>query len=129
MPLQLPQNTELAWDLRTFYAYIVGPNLMRIAEAREAEDFIKYWHALNDLYIVIAHKIKKKKDETEDWKTLMKKTLVVLHKYNAAFNGKDKSAEAKHEIWVVLADLEKYLYKKMDEANLFGGKKFVEGLI
>ena len=134
--MQMPQSSELAWDLRTFYAYIVGPNLISIAEARQEENYTKYWHALNDLYVVISHKIKPKKTDVEadgktavTFDTLSKKALAVFNLYPEAFNGKSTDPKQKQLIWQALAEIEKYLYAKMDDAGLFGKGRIVEGLI
>lgn len=122
-------NTEMAWDLRTIYAnFIVAPILVEISDARARYDFLAYWKKLNDLYVVIAHKIKPKEKE-ENFIELKKATQLIIQKYEPAFLGQDHTPENMGKIEEALTKVEMYLYQKMQEADMFGAKKYVEGLM
>jgi hypothetical protein len=122
-------NGEMSWDLRTIYAnFIVAPNLIEIAEARGRQDFQTYWKKLNDLYIVVAHKIEAKEDKDKPFKVLQKAAADIITKNLLVFEGKAENSKASYEIDKALNDIEMYLYKKMGESDMFGAKKYQENL-
>jgi hypothetical protein len=117
---------DMPWDLRTIYAnFIVGPSLFDMEQAHKARNFQKYWEELHNLNVVVRHKIKSKenKDKKDTFEELKKKALTVINKYPGAFLGTDHSAQAMQQILDALEAMEMFLYEKMDEAKLFGGKK------
>ena len=124
-----PQNSEMSWDLRTIYAnFIVAPTLINIADARTRQDFGAYWKYLNDLYVVVAHKIGPKEDSKETFLTLKQAAANIIKANEATFEGNDTTPTKMYAIDKALNDMEMYLYKKMAEADMFGAKRFQENL-
>lgn len=121
---------NLAYDLRQRYAKIVGDHLEDVAIARKNNLYGDYFTALDDLYTIVKHKFKvDKKDKTDKYMELKKKCIEVANKYPASWTGKSNDGNAIAEIEKVLRAIEMYLYMKMDEANMFGSKRDVEGLV
>ena len=120
------QNGDMPWDLRTIYAnFIVAPDLVECREARVNRDFQRYWQCLNNLYVIIAHKIKEKTKEGEkdEYKTLRDKAINVLNANIAIFQGQDHNPKGMEEVLNALQDIEMFFYRKMEEAKMFGGQK------
>jgi len=121
-------DNSLAYDLRQKYAQIVGFHLEDIAIARKAKRYPDYFHALEDLYVIVEHKFKKA-SYIEDYKKLKEKAIGLINKYPSAYCGESTNAEEVGKIAQALKDMERFLYEKMDEANMFGSKRELEGLI
>lgn len=134
---------DLAYDLRSYYAKIVGEHLIDVAFARKSLTFPDYLSALDNLYVVVKHKLKegkkakKKKKEGEETKDeveetyddLRKKAVDVINKNDGVYKGVAQDDAGYAEIDNALRSMEMYLYKKIDEANMFGAKRETEGLI
>lgn len=125
---------ELAYDLRTFYAKIVGFHLVYVADARKNKQYHRYWNELRDLEVVVAHKMKEKDKDgvllldkynvlVANAKAMIKKHSLIY--YNAKPNASDKDRE---ELEDALYAVEKFLYEQMDDASMFGSKRNVQGL-
>lgn len=113
-----PEGTELAYDLRQIYAKLVGDHLNDIASARKADNYSMYFRALKDLYIIVQHKFSD--DDRKDYKVLMTKASEIANKYSMEFTGEVKDSKNCAMIEEVLNEIEMFLYKKTDEANIFG---------
>lgn len=136
------QTKELAYDLRQGYAKLVGEHLIDIAYARKERNYPKYFKDLEDLYTIIAHKISDveekerknlKKDEKEKYKNYEKLRSEFIKHANDfpqayAIKKEDKNPEHVGKIEGSLRAIERYLYRMMDKAKMFGGKGFSEGL-
>jgi len=119
----MADNQELVWDLRIIYAnFIVAPTLVDIAEARKIGNFQKYLKSLDDLYVVIQHKIKSKEKKEPGYPELRQEALKTIKKFEGAFIEADASSQGNYEIGAALQKLEMYLYEKMEEAKMFGGR-------
>lgn len=112
-------HTELAYDLRQIYALLVGEHLKDIAEKRKSMDYYNWFKALEDLKTEVAHKFKKD-DDIEKYDELVKKISAVANKCEDTWIGKSRIADDVNKIEKVLRDLEQFLYKKMEEAKMFG---------
>lgn len=120
---------ELAYDLRQSYSIIVGEHLQRVAEFRMEKNYPKYFDSLEDLYTVVSHKFKKnKKEETTTYEELKKEAIDIFNKNIGAYNGSSTNTKGVSEVESVLRMIERFLYKKMDKAKMFGAKDVDEGL-
>lgn len=119
---------ELAYDLRAYYANIVGQHLIDVAIARKEGKLGDYFKTLEDLYVVVKHKIKNKKKEVDHYPELMRKALEIIKKNEDVFTGNSSDAEGYYAILKALRRIETYLYRQMDEAKMFGGARETEGL-
>lgn len=113
-----PEGTELAYDLRQIYAKLVGDHLNDIASARKADNYSVYFKSLKDLYIIVQHKFSD--DDRKEYKVLMTKASGIANKYSMEFTGEVKDPKNCAMIEEVLNEIEMFLYKKTDEANIFG---------
>lgn len=123
---------DLAYDLRQIYAKIVGEHLQDIALARKSDKYHIYYKALKDLHIIVSHKIKDdkkaEKSEKEYYNDLIKKTVEVANKHPQEWLCKSSNPEACAEIEQALNKIEMFLYKKIDDAKMFGGGGKIPGL-
>ena len=133
-----PTAEELAYDLRQRYAKIVGDHLEDVAIYRKERNYPEYFRALEDLYVIVNHKFKKekkekKKEKEEDkektYLDLRKELIKIANENSNAWSGGTEEPTEIANIENALRSMEEYLYKKMDEAKMFGGKSEQEGLI
>ena len=142
--------TELAYDLRQKYAEIVGMHLEAVAYARLEEDYPDYFKALENLFTIIRHKFKKKKEEGDDYegdtqdkeedkdkekkspidkyKELKKVAIGFANKYQNTFLGRTQTPKEKSEIFGSLRSIEMFFYEVMDKAKMFGSTGYNEGM-
>ena len=137
------QTEDLAYDLRQRYAKIVGDHLEDIAYFRKLKDYPNYFNSLVDLYTIIEFKFKERKTskskpslKLEVLKQLVKEfddlenDIIKISNNNIdTWLGKSQDTTAIAQIEGALRTIERYLYYKMNEANMFGSKREIEGLI
>ena len=90
-----------------------------------------YFKCLEDLYTIVAHKIKlnkNKKDSKESYETLKKTFFDISSKNRDAYLGTSQSSEKVLEVENSLREIERYLYSVMDKANMFGSMRDDSGL-
>lgn len=118
----IDNGETLAYDLRQRYAEMVAEHLIDIALKRKAKNFPAWFSALEDLEVVIAHKFKKNKkvDDGAGYEELKQVAINTANKYNQAFLGRTHDPQHIAEIKKSLHDIEKFLYKVMDNAKMFG---------
>jgi len=139
-------SQDLAYDLRQRYAKIVGDHLEDLAIHRRERKYSDYFRALEDLYTIVKHKFKNKttkikvivrkegaKDEIKEkvisYTSLRVKAIEVSNDFPNAWSGAGMETEEIAEVEKALRAIEMFLYAKMDEANMFGSKRELEGLI
>ncbi len=132
----MEQQTEIAQDLRQTYSIIVSQHLIDVAEARKEKNYSHYFNALDDLYTIIKHKFKrkikkgkKKVKAINKYPELKNNFIKISNKYVNAYSGKSNNPKEVFEIENSLKRIERYFYKKMDEAKMFGSKRDMQGLI
>lgn len=118
---------DLAYDLRQYYAKIVGEQLAEVSEARKADNFYVYFKTLEDLHTIIKHKFKHEKEDEAAYNNKVKEITKLANASPNAWGGRDKG-EKYAEIENALRDIEMFLYKKMNDAKMFGTSGRVEGL-
>lgn len=121
-------DVTLAYDLRQRYAKLVGDHLEDVTYHRKNRDFPSYYNSLDDLYVVVAHKFKDTKKSPDKYQDLIKELIILANKYPQAWIGNNSNSQQVTEIEQQLKKIEKYLYFKMDEGNIFGSKRGDEGL-
>lgn len=133
---------DLPYDLRQVYGVdLVGEHLKDIARARKADAYSSYYKCLKDLFIIVRHKIIEKKVKikddkgkektiscTEHFNNLVNAAVLAANKYPNVWVGADKNPSGCAEIELPLNDMEMFLYEKMEEANMFGSSKYIQGL-
>lgn len=128
---------EMAYDLRQTYAKIVGDHLEDIAAARKKDKYAFYYKSLRDLYIIVHHKFKNNKEERPDGKQstddeyfnkLIKDAVTIANQYQNDWIGRTNNSTGCAAIEEVLNRIEMFLYKKIEDAGMFGGNKKVSGL-
>lgn len=135
--MDVPPTPDVAYDLRQAYAKLVGEHLLDIAYSRKQKNLPDYFGNLEDLYVIVQHKIrekidKKKKEQKEEksYEDLKKEFIQLSNKTPDAYlNLQSQDGKAIGEIFYSLKKIEMYLYKKMDDAHMFGSKRSMEGLI
>lgn len=129
---------DLAYDLRQTYAKIVGEHLQDISLARKCDRYSIYYKALRDLFIIVKHKVKKKKikdpetgkekTELEVYDSLIKNAVKLANDNRNEWLGVSKEPKACAEIEAALNDIEMFLYEKIDDAKMFGSSGSIPGL-
>jgi len=125
---------ELAYDLRQIYAKLVGDHLEDIAQARKSDNYAIYYKSLKDLHIIVSHKLKDKTEKGQDktdeevYNDLVKAAVTNANKHSNEWLGNSKDPKACAEIEHALNSIEMFLYKKIDEANMFGAQGKIPGL-
>lgn len=125
---------QLAYDLRQGYAKIVTEHLVDIYSARKESDYPSYFKALENLYTVVFHKIEKEEDKRikksksfKPYSTLAKEFINLTYKYPQVYLDTTKSGVSSL-FESSLRQMERHLYKMMNEANMFGSNYSTEGL-
>ena len=140
----MAEGETLAYDLRQKYAEIVGFHLEAIAMARIKKNFPDYFNALEDLETIINHKYKGKKTEEDgetkpgkkkekkkseqEYNELKECAISLANKYKTAFMGATHDPEHVAKIQESLRAMERFFYKVMDKAKMFGSSGYNEGL-
>ena len=116
------EGESLAYDLRQRYAEMVAEHLIDIAIKRKAKNYPAWFTALEDLECVISHKFKKNKgtDDEEGYIKLKQLAIDKANEYSQAFLGVNSEPKEIAEIQKTLRDIEKFLYKVLDNAKMFG---------
>lgn len=125
---QTNNNQDLAYDLRQYYAKIVGEHLESIANARRNNNYDQYYKSLDDLHTIIRHKFKNTTKDEEEYQTLKTKVLKIANENKSAWFGTSIKQESCSIIDSTLKDIEMFLYDKMEKANMFGSNKKISGL-
>ena len=121
-------SKELAYDLRTVYAAVVGQHMKDLYNARFARDYPIWFKYLCDLYTVVKHKLEegkvdrttKEKDKT--FLELKAEAIKVFNNYRTVYFTKSNDEIGIQKVEEQLDILEAYLYYKMNEAAMFGNK-------
>lgn len=136
----MTENHDLAYDLRQRYAKLVGDHIEIMAIKRIQKDYPGWLSSMDSLYTIVEFKFKERTKEKqmtfEKIKTLVDgyqkiydEVVKFANKYQSVWFGKSKDPKQVFEIENSLRTLERWLYHKMNEANMFGSKRDVEGLI
>ena len=129
MPEDYFNQNDLAYDLRQRYAKIVGDHLEIVAHCRQDKNYHEYFIALEDLYTITQHKFKEdKKKDSVSYSVLRARVIEVSNKYPNTWSGEFTTSNEIAEIEEALRAMERFLYTKIDEANMFGGKRSIEHL-
>lgn len=138
-------SNELAYDLRQRYAKIVGDHMEDISYARRERNYPEWFRALENLYTITEYKFtenKKKKlnekiEEVKDedcnykfkgYSDLRTELIKVATTYTETWKGNIDTSEEVAKIESALRKIEEWIYKKMDDAKMFGSKRDLEGL-
>lgn len=119
---------------------LVADHLEMIAYYRINKNYSEYFNALDHLYTITEFKFKERTKEksldvvkieklVEDYKKLRYNVVIVANKFTTVWFGRSRDPDGVAAIEFALKALERYLLFKMNEANMFGSKREVEGLI
>lgn len=124
------EQKDLAYDLRQYYAQIVGTICLKIAEARENRDFKKWFSYLEDLHTEINQKLTENNDNKERtaYRELLNKSINTITQNQGAFFGTSKDPREVSSVFNAIKELELWLKIKMDEHNIYGGGRDESGL-
>ena len=120
-------ESELAYDLRQYYARLVGLKIFQVDDARSNRRYPDYFKKLDELKVIVKHKFRDEDDQNE-YKRLVDTALAVFNKYSSTYLGKASDPIGISEIDRVLGEIEMFLFRVMDEASMFGTKWNDDGL-
>lgn len=118
-------DEQMAYDLRQRYAKLVGDHMEDIAIHRKNRENQEYFRALEDLYTIVEFKFKKPKKGKDEptYEDLRNAVIEVSNKYPNAWSSGGTEAHEVNAIENALRDVERFLYFKMNEANMFGTRR------
>lgn len=115
-PIQ-EEEGKLAYDLRQRYAKVVGDQLEVIVFFRRERHYHEWFRALEDLYTIVAHKIK---DEDKEYDTIRNKIIIISNSYPESWKGGNQRPIEVGKIEDALREMERLLYEKMNDVGMFG---------
>jgi hypothetical protein len=118
-------ESKMPYDLRLYYADIVGVSLQRIALARFDRKFSEYWAGILDLWTIVQHRIKEKGKE-KTFAEHKKEAIDLFNLNKETFLGKAQNPKAATLLLDKLMEIESYIYFKMKEADIFGSEYYEE---
>jgi len=113
---------EMSYDLRQYYAKIVGEHLEDAAEARKKNKYNFWFDCLVDIYVVIHHKIKDPSNAEQEYNKKVDAIAKISQANKEVWSGNNKDSKSTATVKNCLIDLEMWLYTKMEDANMFGRK-------
>lgn len=118
-------DQQMSYDLRQIYAKLVGDHMQDVAIHRKNRDNQEYFRALEDLYTIVEYKFKKPKKGSDvlTYEELRNKVIEVSNKYPSAWAGAGTEPKEINEVDTALRDVERFIYFKMNESNMFGSKR------
>ena len=121
-------DSSLAYDLRQRYANLVAVHLERIASARFTYNYVEFFKGLENLYTIVAHKIRENKSEKENYEDLKQSFFRIANENKDAYLGKSKNSDHVMLVEEALRKMERYLFRVMDKTNMFGSTRDDSGL-
>lgn len=116
-------DAALSYDLRLYYAVIVGRRLFTISESLEQGNYVKCYESILDIYPFVENLIQDKDiDPEKNFKTINEKAIDVFKKYPGVYSGKAFNSQATYEIKTVLRELIAHAVGLMRDGGLFGKK-------
>ena len=124
------EDSSMAWDLRQYYARIVGEHLIKMCEDRQLKNYPDYFKDMENINVITQHNFKdlKKNKNNESYEELRKKLIEDANVYQGAWAGKDKTPNKVAIIENALRKIEEYLWLNIHEAGMLGKKFEDEGL-
>ncbi len=138
-------ESDLAYDLRAFYAKIISVHLIDIYQAKKFKDYVEWLRSLDNLCPLIISKIIAGKNrnptdkeikedkldksvEEEHYLSLRKELVILSNKYEDIYLGLSSEPKGVEEINNTLRKMESYLYQIMHKEKMFGYKPDFTGL-
>lgn len=121
-------SKDLAYDLREAYAKLVDLHLNLMSEARNSKNYSSYYDSIDNLHVIVKHKFKKKKEDEIEYQKLMNIALNLANTYPAVWLNKVNIPDQIALIEAALKNVEMFLWEKMDEANVMGSNRYIQGL-
>jgi hypothetical protein len=123
------EEKKLAYDLRQIYAnIIVGENIIDIQNHKKVKDYSGYFDSLKDLYDVVEMQFKDLEEDNKVYEQHIKDIVVIANKFQSTWIGEIKIPSECALIEDALRKLERFLYRKMKEGEMFGLKYDDDGL-
>lgn len=127
-PMDNDNPTELAYDLRQYYANILGEHLIDASEHRKKQSYYLWFKALEDIKTITKHKWANKTKSIINYDKLINEIKQLANKSPSVWLGKDISSKDSTIIENKLRELEEFLYEEMEKGHIFGEGYRVPGL-
>lgn len=114
-------DSTLVYDLRQYYARIVGEHLIEIAIARKERNFQEWMKLLECLHTEIRQKLDE--NEEEEYQEIFKETKEILLENKDAFTQESKDVMKNTIVFNAINELDIFLRIKMEEHGMFGRKE------
>lgn len=114
------------FDLRQYFAKIVGEHLVEIAVLRKERNYSEWFKMLECLHTEISQKLDK--DEEKEYLEVLCNTTKILNEHKAIFQGASKDNDGNNKVFNAINNMDMWLRRKMEENGIFGRKWDDEGL-
>lgn len=121
------ETPELIYDLRQYYAKIVGEFMVDVASARRSKKYPDYLEALRNLYDEVDMKFSK--EDRIDYKVKLKKVYEIIEQHEGAYTGVNSEPAERNIVEEAIRQLDRLLKRKMNKAKIFGAKRDFGGLM
>ena len=123
------EEKSLAYDLRVFYAGIVGKKLVKIQESEESKDYANWFRNLRLIFPIIFSRVDNdRKEIKKEYKTILEKCNKIVNENEKTFFNKNCNAKAVFEIENVLMELNHFIYRVLHKTKQLGENINIRGL-
>ena len=114
-------NSDLVYDLRQYFAKIVGEHMIEIAIARKERNFSEWVKLLECLHTEIRKKLTD--DEEKEYQEKLSAMATILNEKEQVFNGTSTEKDDYAVVFNTINDLDMWLGIRMEEHGMFGRKE------
>lgn len=123
------EEKTLAFDLRIFYAGILGKKMVKVEMAQDETNYVKWFRQLRLMFPVVLARVDKNRQRTmEEYNVLIKECVDTFNKYDRVYLKRDFGAEGIEKVENKLLKLQHFIYRVMDKNKLFGENLNLQGL-
>lgn len=123
------EEKSLAYDLRVFYAVIVGRKMIAIEDATSAKDYPKWFRELDLMFKTVYSRVDKDRTAIkEEYESVKRRTVEVINKYTKVYLRKSFDSQAVWELEEALSTMQHFVYRVVHVSNQFGNNVDIKGL-
>lgn len=123
------EEKSLAYDLRVFYAMIVGRKMIAIEDAADIKDYPSWFRNIDLLFKIVYSRVDKQRDEVKTgYEKVKNEALQIINHNTQAYFKKSNDARAISDVEDVLSRMQHYVYRVLHVSNQFGSNTDIKGL-
>jgi hypothetical protein len=123
------EETKLAFDLRVFYAAIIGRRLIEMDEHIKEKNYSAWFRDMCLLYPIICSRVDNdRKEIAEKFIEMKRKALKKINEFPNVYSGKSLDNKGVAELEIALIDFQHLIYRVLHISNQFGSEKDIAGI-